>query len=257
MIDLALADRPDVALRSCRQFAFRRRRPLVQVTSRLDPSEITLLQALPEALATRILESCSLGYFSAGEAIVGESDQTTDLFFLLEGRVAVKAFSDLGYQVSYIELSAGAMFGEFSAVDGAPRAANVEALTVVTVARLRRDVFRGFLEREAVLGLALSAHLVRRARALSERIFEFSTFPVAERVRLELLRVARDMGSRGDRVVIKPAPTHQEIAARISTHREAVSREISELVQRKIIISGRQTIEIVSLRALRQSFGNH
>jgi CRP/FNR family transcriptional regulator, cyclic AMP receptor protein len=218
---------------------------------RIDAASVTLLSALPEALRDEVLRACTNQHFAPGESIVGESDETTDLFFLFAGRVAVKSYSELGYQVSYIELPAGAMFGEFSAVDGEPRAATVEALTDVTVARLRRDRFRRLLEREAALGVALAGHLVKRARALSERIFEFSTFPVASRVRLELLRLARPAPPGTDRIVIKPAPTHQEIAARISTHREAVSREIADLAHRKIVVSGRQTIEIVSLRALR------
>ncbi len=223
----------------------------MQLPARIDASSVTLLSSLPEALRKEVLSACTTQRVGPGEPIVAESDGTTDLFFLLAGRVAVKSYSELGYQVSYIELPAGAMFGEFSAVDGEPRAATVEALTDVTVARLRRDRFRKFLEREAVLGAALAEHLVKRARALSERIFEFSTFPVPSRVRLELLRLARAASSGDDRVVIRPAPTHQEIAARISTHREAVSREIADLAQRKLVVSGRQSIEIVSVRALR------
>jgi CRP/FNR family transcriptional regulator, cyclic AMP receptor protein len=226
-------------------------RALVQPEASRKPAAITLLSALPPALGAAILDACTLRQFDVGETIVGESDATTDLFFLLEGSVAVKAFSDLGYQVSYTELNAGAMFGEFSAIDGAPRSATVEALTRVVVARLRNDLFRKFLDHEAALGAALSMHLVKRTRALSERIFEFSTVPVAQRIRLELLRLGRAAGGHDDRVVIKPAPTHHEIAARISTHREAVSREIADLAKRKIVISGRQSIEIISMQALK------
>jgi CRP/FNR family transcriptional regulator, cyclic AMP receptor protein len=221
----------------------------MHTSTQVDPASVTLLSALPQGLRDEILRACTSQHLKSGESIVGESDETTDLFFLFAGKVAVKVYSELGHQVSYIELQPGAMFGEFSAVDGAPRAANVEALTDVTVARLRRDRFRAFLEREPALGAALAAHLVQRARALSERIFEFSASPVASRVRLELLRLGRAVG--GDRVVINPAPTHQEIAARISTHREAVSREIAELTHRKIVVAGRKSIEIVSMKALR------
>ena len=34
---------------------------------------------------------------------------------------------------------------------------------------------------------------------------------------------------------VKPAPTHAEFASRIGTHREAVTRELNELVRAKLI----------------------
>lgn len=219
--------------------------------ARADLSRIAVLSALPTGLRDEMLRACVTQNVAPGEPIVAESDETTDLFFLLQGRVGVKSFSEFGYEVSYIELAAGSIFGEFSAIDGAPRAATVEALTDVSVARLSRRRLREFLERQPALGVALAQHLVARARALSERIFEFSTLPVCCRVRLELLRLARQTDSDGDRVLIRPAPTHQEIAARISTHREAVSREIADLSARRIVASGRKAIEILSVSALR------
>jgi CRP/FNR family transcriptional regulator, cyclic AMP receptor protein len=184
--------------------------------------------------------------------LINEQDDTADIFFLLSGRVAVKSFSETGHEVSYIELVPGACFGEFSAIDGGKRAATVEALTPVSVIRLSRSRFRGFIEKFPALGLALAEHLVARSRSLSERIFEFSTLPVRSRIHLELLRLARRADHLADRIAIQPAPTHQELAARISTHREAVSREIAALEAGGYVKAGRRTIEIISIKALRQ-----
>ena len=50
-----------------------------------------------------------------------------------------------------------------------------------------------------------------------------------DRIHAELLRLARKNLSGENSAEIHPAPTHLDIANRISTHREAVSREISEL----------------------------
>src|SRR5262249_5502620 len=70
-----------------------------------------------------------------------------------------------------------------------------------------------------------------------QRVVEFSTLPVRSRVHAELLRLARISARDPDRTtaVIAPAPTHAEIASRISTHREAVTRELNELVRAKVI----------------------
>jgi hypothetical protein len=82
--------------------------------------------------------------------------------------------------------------------------------------------------------LAVLHHLTARIRELTERVFEFSTLAVRNRVHAELVRLAREHGG-GKQAVIRPAPTHSEMASRISTHREAVTRELSRLHELGII----------------------
>jgi hypothetical protein len=52
---------------------------------------------------------------------------------------------------------------------------------------------------------------------------------------------------------IDPAPTHYELATRLSTHREAVSRELSYLSSRKVIALHRRRIYVVDVARLRAS----
>jgi len=70
-------------------------------------------------------------------------------------------------------------------------------------------------------------------RNLSDRVVEFSTLAVNNRIHAELLRLVHtQMTTRLEglaAVTIAELPTHQEIANRISTHREAVSRELARL----------------------------
>ena len=58
---------------------------------------------------------------------------------------------------------------------------------------------------------------------------EFSTLVVQNRIHAELLRLAADAGYRSGQGLLSPAPSLSDIANRISTHREAVSRELSRL----------------------------
>ncbi len=73
--------------------------------------------------------------------------------------------------------------------------------------------------------------LATLTRNLSERVFEFSALGVKNRIHAELLRLARDHGGDGNSAIISPAPTHAEIASRVSTHREAVTRELNALAR--------------------------
>ena len=66
-------------------------------------------------------------------------------------------------------------------------------------------------------------------RALDNRVLEYSTLDVRHRVSCELLRLARPDPNDPHRGVLTPAPTQAEIAARVSTYREAVVREMKTL----------------------------
>ena len=76
---------------------------------------------------------------------------------------------------------------------------------------------------------ALLPQLVTKFRALTTRVYEFSPLAVKNRVQAELLRLANLSPREGKTACIIPAPTHVEIASRVSTHREAVTRELNRL----------------------------
>ena len=71
---------------------------------------------------------------------------------------------------------------------------------------------------------------VMTIRSLTTRVYElFSTLAVNNRIQAELLRLASFTCQGGNSARIAPAPTHVEIASRVSSHREAVTRELNRL----------------------------
>jgi CRP/FNR family transcriptional regulator, cyclic AMP receptor protein len=95
--------------------------------------------------------------------------------------------------------------------------------------------FRNVLQTEGKVAQALLEHLVRELRELTTRVFEFSTLAVRYRIQAEVLRLASLAPREGKSARIVPAPTHAEIASRVSTHREAVTRELNRLSHMGII----------------------
>jgi CRP/FNR family transcriptional regulator, cyclic AMP receptor protein len=77
--------------------------------------------------------------------------------------------------------------------------------------------------------------LTKTIRALTTRVYEFSTLAVNNRIQAELLGLASLGPKEGKNARIVPAPTHVEIASRVSTHREAVTRELNRLSRIGII----------------------
>jgi CRP/FNR family cyclic AMP-dependent transcriptional regulator len=138
-------------------------------------------------------------------------------------------------RVSFNDLGLGEVFGEYPAIDRGPRSARVEARSTCLIASLPAEHFRELLRSEPGVAQALLPRLVRRIRALTTRVYEFSTLAVKNRIHAELLRLATLAPRDGKRARIAPAPTHMEIASRVATHREAVTRELNRLARMGLI----------------------
>jgi CRP/FNR family transcriptional regulator, cyclic AMP receptor protein len=193
--------------------------------------EVSLFRTVPEASLRSIEQRCTWRKFQSHEQIIDYQDSSRDVFFLVSGRARVIIYSVEGQAVAFRELVAGDVFGELSAIDGRTRSASVEAKAPCLIASMSPNMFLEAIAEEGQLALALSTHLVTQIRDLTDRIFEFSTLAVKNRIHAELLRLARRAAPDANKAALAPPPTHAEIASRISTHREAVSRELSRLAQ--------------------------
>ena len=100
---------------------------------------------------------------------------------------------------------------------------------VVERKRKKGFLLRALIQSEPTLAMLLLKKMVSKIRSLTTRVYEFSTLAVNNRIQAELLRLVSLAPHKGTTAEIEPAPTHAEIASRTSTHREAVSRELSRL----------------------------
>jgi len=196
---------------------------------------IKIFQDLSPDEVRAIARCCQWRRFQAHQTIVEYQDETDDVFFIVSGKVRVTFYSASGREVTFRDLSAGQIFGELSAIDGSPRSASVVAVTDTVLATMTVAAFWDILRRDERVAAATFRWLVCLVRSLSERVIEFSTLCVQRRIRVELLRLARKTTPRGNTAVIAPVPTHADFANRISTHREAVTRELSHLARAGLI----------------------
>jgi CRP-like cAMP-binding protein len=148
-------------------------------------------------------------------------------------------------------MPAGMIFGEISAIDGLPRSASVEAGEACTIARLPRKRFLAMIGENPGFALAVARQLAGHVRRLTTRVFEFSTMAVRQRLRAELLRLAKPTAADADTALIVSLPTHAELASRISTHREAVSRELALLDGEGLAVKQGRNLLIPSLDRFR------
>ncbi|MHC4433733.1 MAG: Crp/Fnr family transcriptional regulator [Planctomycetota bacterium] len=192
---------------------------------------VSLFSGLSAQELAAVAKRCQWRRFTREQQIVHAEDDTENVFFVLEGTVRAEVYSGSGRAVTFRDLGPGEVFGELSAIDHKPRSANVVALNDVTIASISANEFWHLIREYPPIAEATLRRLATLVRSLSDRVVEFSTLAVRNRIHAELLRLARDHLTTDNTALIAPTPTHAEIANRISTHREAVSRELSDLAR--------------------------
>lgn len=216
-----------------------------------DLKSFALFGELGGAELAAVAADCILQRCAGGERVIGHADTSFDVLLLIEGTVRVSLYSADGQRVGFHDMPKGAMFGEISAIDGLPRSASVEAVEDCIIARLPRRRFLALIESSPGFALAVARQLAGHVRRLTTRVFEFSTMAVRQRLRAELLRLAVPAEAGSDRALITAMPTHAELASRISTHREAVSREMAWLDAHGLILKQGRNLSIPSIARLR------
>jgi CRP/FNR family cyclic AMP-dependent transcriptional regulator len=98
---------------------------------------------------------------------------------------------------------------------------------------------------------AVVSTLIARLRRSARRVGELGELNVRARVHAELLRLARPDHTDPKRAIIVTPPNQSELAARINTRRETVSREINAMERSGLIERRRGAIVITD--ALRLS----
>jgi CRP-like cAMP-binding protein len=209
----------------------------------------------PEHLRS-LAARCTWREYRPKQQVVGHREATRSVFFLVSGLARAAIYSSAGKRVTFRDIHAGDMFGEFAAIDGEPRSASVEAVQTSLVATMSPDVFWDVLKIYPVVMAAVLKRLTRQIRTLSDRVYEFSTLAVGNRIHAELMRLSKSSPRATGRVVIYPAPTHEDIATRVSSNRETVTRTISDLVKMGIVESGHRTLVIRDIARLRHLVKN-
>ncbi len=191
-----------------------------------------------------IANKCKGFKFDANNTIMSYNDTCSDVYFILSGKVRITIYSLSGKEITFRDQNAGEMFGEIAAIDNKPRSAHAVALSETRIAVMSAKNFLWALQLYPSMMARTLERLANLVRSLSERVIEFSSLGVKNRIHVELLRLAWQNMDSVNRAMISPAPKHLEIASRISTHREAITRELNELISSGLIQKGKNRLII-------------
>jgi CRP/FNR family cyclic AMP-dependent transcriptional regulator len=200
---------------------------------------IPLFASLDPADLRTLDSRCRWRIVRAGEWANDYPLHGTDIFFILKGRARV-VIGPPGHELILADYREGEFFGQLAALDGHSRSTGVRAISDTVVARMPAAVFYETMHRYPSVCDKVIARLVDTIRSLTARANEQAHLDVRERLCAELLRLSRR--TFDGRVVVSPPPTHAELAGRIGTHREAVTKLLNALDREGVISRARGAI---------------
>jgi CRP-like cAMP-binding protein len=173
-----------------------------------------------------------------------ENEEGDSFFMILQGRIKVTILGDDGREVILSVLGPGDFFGEMALLDNEPRSATAIAVEDSELLSLHRNDFQHVLGENAGITTALIRVLSARLRKANHQISTLALLDVYGRVARVILDMAREEGKRlkDGRISFRRA-THQEIANRIGTTRETVTRMLKDLERQGMIqVEGKEIV---------------
>lgn len=181
---------------------------------------------LHDDVLREIAERGSVKQFPANVVLIHEDDTADTLFIVLAGRVKVYAANDAGKEVILTTLGPGEYVGEM-ALDGGARSASVMTLEPTRCVVVGGANLREFLAAHPDFALHLVRKLIGRVRRLTGSVKSLALDDVYHRVVGLLQSLAPPQGAQR---VVGERLTQQDIAERVGSSREMVSRIFKELV---------------------------
>lgn len=195
-----------------------------------------------QALAARVIEKS----YAAGEVLFFEGEACDGMFIVSHGKVKIYKTSPSGREMTLALETAPSTVAELPMFDGGAYPASVKAVTdVIALFFDKRDFFL-ICRQYPDVALKILGVVGRRLRHLIFTLESVTFGSIRQRLARLLLETADESGAG---TFLLPG-THQEVASRLGTVREVVSRNLGRFqVEGLIRTEGRQ-VEVLDRAGL-------
>lgn len=181
---------------------------------------ISLLKGLSEQQLDELESIGERRKYKKGSIILGKDDTTDYLFVLLSGSVHAYVEED-GKRIIVNTIGPGNTFGELAMLSDEPRSANILAVDNCEVMIFQKDDVYRFIEQASEFCKNIIQMLARKVNALTEDVSSLALLDVYRRI----ARVLQQHAEEGKTKRL----TQQDIADRVGSSREMVSRILKDL----------------------------
>ena len=206
-------------------------------------------EGLPVEAVDRAVAHIVMRSHPANQVILLENDWGNSVYFILNGWVKIRTYNIDGKEVTLNIVGKGELFGEMAPLDEAPRSTDVITLTPTLICNMPSQDFVNLLATEPQAGIRLAKQMARRLRQVNRRL-RLRESDSMSRVADVILFLADGQGIKVEGGIEVPNLPHRELSSLSGLARETVTRVLSKLEKKELIIRDRDLIRIPDLSAL-------
>lgn len=185
--------------------------------------------------------------------LLRQGEQVKNVWFILRGRATAFTYSHSGQKVWISDLVPGDLFGHAAILSERQPNLQIVAGSDLQYLTLTPAEFDQLMQGDPSISQQVSVDVSKRLYVSRSRYFELATLSASARVSAELLRMARTIGVDEDKLIIRPAPVHSNLALRVNSTRETVSRAVNKLQKNGILVKQPGALVVLRPDQLKES----
>ena len=188
---------------------------------------IPLFSDLEEVELELILKSSHVVTYPPRNIIFHEGDPGGCLYIVLSGGVKIVLLGEKGKQIILGTVKPEDFFGVLSLLDDGPRCSTAISLDKTILFQLSKDKLRGLFQKHSEMAVKILFRVGKWLRDADGQIRSMGMDDIYGRIVYGLLKFKDPSTLRKDgQIVIESRPSVQELADRIGSSRETVSRAL-------------------------------
>ncbi|NJL48346.1 MAG: Crp/Fnr family transcriptional regulator [Leptolyngbyaceae cyanobacterium SM2_5_2] len=208
-----------------------------------------LFKGLPEDAVIQATGQVVARNHPANQVILLENDWGSSVYFILDGWVKIRTYNLDGKEVTLNILGRGELFGEMAPLEEVPRSTDVITLVPTVIGSMPASDFVKLLNTQPLAGIRLSQLMARRLRQVNRRL-RLRESDSTSRVADIILFLADGQGKSGVGGLEIPNLPHRELSSLSGLARETVTRVLSKLEKKGLIVRDKDLMIIPDINAL-------
>lgn len=173
--------------------------------------------------------------FKKYDTVFFQGEAAEQVGLITNGRLEAKAYSVNGEETWLGQFKVGDLIGHVSLFSKSELRFNFICATPVTIIFMKSSTLTQLFNKDPILAQGVVQDLAIKLDTLTMRLIEAYTLSAKGRICAELIRMSARIGKEPDKAVIRPNPVFVDLALRVNSTRETVSRSISQLQKAGIL----------------------
>lgn len=173
--------------------------------------------------------------YNRGESFSLQDEPLKAIGFIISGKANAVSFSVNGVETWVGEYSDSQFIGAVSLLSSDIPAFEVRAQSRLVVRVISQEKMLKLMQANVALYHFVATDLALRLNTSMNSIIDLNSLSVKGRICSELMRLSLPIGINPDKHIIRPSPVFVDLARRLNSSRETVSRTVSELQGKGII----------------------